>query len=224
MREWLSLLGHTPANKKGEKWYERDAGDARLAYDRKIIAGKYPSLKYALNFQTFKAILQGEIVLREENSGIPTPIKIKIVFPDNYPDNEPTAMDSGNDFVHIADRHFHPNGACCLWLPMESQWNKKDENTLLNFIDQLAIFYERQLIYDSCGYWVWGERGHGEKGFIEYFGEILGGDGKTVEAFLPVLSNDTFISNKAKCPCGSNRNYNLCHRRKVEFIKNSFKN
>lgn len=224
MREWLSLLGHTPENKNGEKWYERDAGDARLAHDRRLLAGKYSSLKYALNFQTFKAILQGEIILREENSGIPTRVKLKIIFPDNYPDNEPIAVDSGNDFSHTSDRHFHPSGECCLWLPVESEWNRKNENTLLNFVDQLTIFYERQLMFDSCGYWAWGERGHGKKGFIEYFGEILGTNGKTVEAFLPVLSNQIFISDKAKCPCGNNRNYSFCHKQRVEFIKNSFKN
>lgn len=223
MRDWLNLLGHMPPNKIGEKWFGQDAGDARLAHDRRLLAKDYPNLRFTLNFALSKAVLRGKIVLREENSGIPTPINVKIVFPDDYPSGEPLAMDDGNQFPHIADRHFYQNGVCCLWLPLESQWNAGNENTLLNFVDQTAIFFERQLMYDAGGSWAWGERSHGNAGFIEFLEENLNGNSETIEIFLPLILNEIFVHNKSKCPCGSRRNYNLCHKQKVEYIKNSIK-
>lgn len=223
MRDWLYLLGRMPPNKTGEKWFERDAGDARLAHDRRLLAETYPNLKFALNFALCKMVLRGTIILREENSGVPTSVKIKIIFPDNYPFVEPLAMDGGNQFPYIADRHFYRNGACCLWLPLESQWKAEDENTLLNFVDQTAIFFERQLMYDAAGKWTWGERGHGSAGLIEFLEENLEGDSEMIETFLPLILSETFVHNKTKCPCGSRRNYNLCHKQKVEYIRDSIK-
>lgn len=222
MREWLHLLGRLPKNNGQPKWFERDAGDARLAHDRKLLAQKYPDLEFALNFRLQKVVLRETITLKEEHSGIPTRVKVQIVFPDDYPLTEPIASDNADQFPHIADRHFYKDGQCCLWLPLESQWRYEDKNTLLNFVDQAAIFFERQLIYDaSGGIWAWGERGHGIAGYIEFLEEQLGGDFQKIEVFIPLLTGKATIYNKSKCPCGSSRNYNICHKAKVDYIRNA---
>jgi hypothetical protein len=221
MREWLHLLGRSPNSNGRQKWFERDAGDTRLAHDRKIISEKYPDLEFALNFRLQKAVLRGTITLKEEHSGIPTRVKTQILFPDDYPLSEPIAMDGLNQFPHIADRHFYQNGRCCLWLPLESQWKSEDKNTLLNFVDHVAVFFERQLMYDaSGGIWGWGERGHGVAGYIEFLEEQLGGDFEKIEVFIPLLTGENSIYDKSKCPCGSSRNYDFCHKPKVDYIKN----
>ena len=220
MREWLHLLGRLPKSNGNPNWFERDEGDARLAHDRRLLADKYPDLVFALNFRLQKAVLRGTITLKAENSGIPTFVKTQIVFPNDYPETEPTVSDSMNQFPHIADRHFYKEGECCLWLPLESQWKSEDEDTLLNFVDQVAIFFERQLMYDaSGGIWAWGERGHGNAGYIEFLEEQLGSDYQTIQRFMPLLIGKTTIYNKSKCPCGSSRNYNFCHKQKVDYIK-----
>lgn len=214
MRDLLSLHVHTPPKiDDGEKWFERDAGDARFTRDRRLIKTKFPTLKYGLNHRNKSVFLYGEICLKEESSGIPTKIDVKILFPDDYPKIEPIAMETSNLFEHIADRHFYPNGICCLWLPPESHWIADDQNALLNFLDHVAVFFERQLIYDSTGekIWAWGERGHGRSGYIEYIQEKLFVDAKKLQNFLPLITGTAFLDKKTRCPCGSRRPYQFCH-------------
>jgi hypothetical protein len=211
VRELLHLHGHTPQNKSDEKWFERDGGNARLAHDRQLIRSKYPALRYGLNHRKKVVFLQGQIVLKEEVSGIPTSIGTKIIFEDDYPRIEPYALDISNLFKHIADRHFYKDGVCCLWLPPESQWKPEDENSLLDFIDQVAIFFERQLIYDAGGIWAWGERGHGVSGYIEYIQERLGVNVQKLRIFLSLITRKIGLEKKSRCPCGSKRPYQFCH-------------
>ena len=213
MRELLHLHGHTPQNKTEEKWFERDDGDARLARDRELIKNDYPYLKYGLNHREKRIFLRGKIVLIEEFSGVPTNIEVKVIFPDFYPQIEPTAYDADNQFEHVADRHFYPDGRCCLWLPPESEWRVKDDGTLLNFLNQVAVFFERQLIFDASGekIWAWGSRGHNEDGFIEYIQEKLRVDSERLKFFLPLISNKALLDKKSRCPCGSKRPYRYCH-------------
>lgn len=217
MRELLHLHGLTPQNKRNAKWFERDEGDSRLAHDRKLIASKYPDLKYGLNYRHRIVFLCGQIVLKEEGSGIPTRISTKIVFRDAYPKVEPFAIETSNLFKHVADRHFYPNGICCLWLAPESQWNGEDESGLLGFLDQVAVFFERQLIYDASGgeAWPWGERSHSEKGYIEYIQEKLGVDSEKLQIFLPLITSKAALDKKSRCPCGSRRPYQFCHLQTV---------
>jgi hypothetical protein len=217
MREWLHLVGHLPRNWSGPKWFETDEGDARLIEDRRLLSDKYPDLSFALNFRLQKAVLRGTITLKEENTRIPTTIRTKIILPDGYPEYEPFAFDDDDQFPHIADRHFYKNGLCCLWLPLESQWDPKDKVTFLNFVDQVALFFERQLMFDASGSWAWGQRGHGVDGYIEFLEEQLGGQ-QVIEAFSPLLFGKTTVSNNSKCPCGNGRNYKSCHKQNVDSI------
>lgn len=212
-----------PESEEPLKWFERDDGDVRLAHDRKLLAGKYPDLQFALNFKLTKVILRGSITLTEEISGVPSIIKVRIVLPDKYPQIEPVAFDDGEHFPHIPDRHFYTIGMCCLWLPVESLWKTDETDSLLDFVDQVSIFFERQLVYDAGGGWIWGERGHDEKGYIEFFEEQLGNDHDSIKAFLPLLVEQTALSKKSKCPCGSNRAYAYCHKSKVEEIKEAIR-
>lgn len=220
MREWLHLLGPMEKPSDPPKWFERDEGDARLAHDRSLIRFAYPDLTFALHFKQRQVILRGTITLREEKSGIPTPIRTKIVLPDDYPEREPISADDGKHFQHEADRHFYKTGVCCLWLPLETQWRPDDPDSLLTYVHQVALFFERQLMYDASGIWPWGERGHDKAGYIEFLEEQLGGDERIIELFLPIILGHSSVHRKSKCPCGRGRDYYVCHKAKVDAIRN----
>lgn len=225
MRELLSLLGTSrQKNKKEQSWFERDAGDARLAADRQLIAAAYPNLKYGLNFRRHEVFLRGDIVLVEASSGIPTRIATEVRFPDDYPETEPQAFEIGNRFVHEVDRHFYSDTeGCCLWLPPESQWDEKDPAALMNFLDHVTLFYERQLIFDASGgkIWPWGERGHGNNGYLEFFAERLGGIGNA-RIFEKIVRKKIQLPRRSQCPCGSGRRYKDCHERAVTELQKRF--
>jgi hypothetical protein len=152
--------------------------------------------------------------------GIPTRIKTCIIFPDDYPEQEPLAYEVGRSFPHIADRHFYRDGGCCLWLPAESEWNSHDPSALIKFIDQVAVFFERQLIYDADPKkaWAWGERGHGVNGYIEFLQEAFGGDASLVHLFMPVLTGKATLNTNVRCPCGKGKRYNQCHAPQIERL------
>jgi hypothetical protein len=218
VRDILSLHGLTRARNR-EHWDERDEG-ARLAHDKASIATAYPDLKYGINARTERIFLYGTLTLLSV-SDVPTKIETRVIFPDYYPAEEPAAYDIADRFLpHDADRHFYPGGQCCLWLAEESQWDGDDPEALFKFIAQLALFFERQLVYeaDPSKAWPWGQRSHGSKGFLEYLRNMLGGTQELVEVFSPVIIGDSVLLPSGKCPCKSMRKYKVCHAPIVEQI------
>jgi hypothetical protein len=216
VRELLYLVGPMPTDDGRTRWFERDDGDARLKRDRELIRHHYPDLKYGLNHRSKQVFLDGTITLRAE-CGIRTHIKTRITFGDSYPRYEPIAYETGNMFPHIADRHFFPDGACCLWLPVESQWNTRAVNALHEFLDQVSTFFERQLILDASPdkRWAWGQRGHGIEGYIEFIQEALAGDASLISNLAGLLSGREQIAQNSDCPCKGGKKYKSCHAKGV---------
>ena len=212
MRELLYLVGPTPKIDESARWFERDEGDQRLQQDRALIRYDYPGLRFGMNWRRKEIFLYGTITLRAE-CRIPTHIPTRVIFSDAYPTIEPIAYETTNVFPHIPDRHFYKDGGCCLWLPVESQWKPHDPTGLHGFLDQVATFYERQLIYDASPEksWPWGQRGHGITGYIELVQEMLGEDSSVVTNFLGVLSGKEIIARNSNCPCGRRKKFRLCH-------------
>lgn len=203
---------------KPNPWYKRDGG-ARLAQDRALISERYPGLVFHIDDQAGRVYLDGELTLLAE-CGVPTRIRVRVDFPANYPSQEPRAYDVANRFPHVPDRHFCPDGQCCLWLPPESRWNPSDPEGLCRFLEEVAIFFDRQLVYDVEGKssWPGGERGHGAAGYVEFVEELLNGDRGLLGALAPTFANISRIGRNSSCPCGSGRKYKRCHLGLVEEI------
>jgi hypothetical protein len=216
VRELLFLVGPTPKTDGKTRWFEQDEGDVRLKQDRALIRHDYPDLKLGMNWRLKKIFLDGTITLRAE-CGIPTRIKTRITFGDSYPRYEPIAYETGNMFTHIANRHFFPDGRCCLWLPVETQWKPQEATALHGFLDQVSTFFERQLIHDASPdkRWAWGQRGHGIEGYIELIQEELGGDASLVSNFAGLLSGREAIAQNSDCPCESGKKYKYCHAKSL---------
>lgn len=203
---------------RGRAWHERDPGC--LARDRALVAARYPGLEYHIDEASGKVDVTGTITLGSE-CGIRTPIGVRIAFPANYPDAEPQAYDAAGRFPHNPDRHFYPGGQCCLWLPPESRWRRTDPHALALFLDELAMFLDRQLTFEATGHKVWpgGQRSHGDKGYCEYIVDFFGGDQSLVTALAPALANVPDLGRNSRCPCGSGRKYKHCHLHDVETVR-----
>ena len=203
-----------PTPHKLPPWYERDGG-LRLVHDRSLLNRLHPQLSYGINPETGLMCLRGNLEYRLA-CNVPTRVAVCIVFPPDYPHREPVAYDSDNRFPHVADRHFYANGRCCLWLPPESSWKPGDSDALGDFVDQVALFFDRQLVCEAQPperriQWPGGERGHGISGYLEYIRDVLGGDEGAAAALTPVLVGHRRIGRNQQCPCGSTRKYKKCH-------------
>lgn len=196
-------------------WCEGDGGK-RLDHDQSLVALAYPGLRFRVNED--RVTLDGLLPLEAE-CGIITKVQIRIDFLDNYPEREPLAYDASNRFPHIADRHFYTDGRCCLWHPLKSMWQSEEPKGLIAFLDQVSVFFDRQLIYDVTKTWPGPQYSHGFQGYQEVIVELLGGEPHLVNTFARALTGVSGIGRNSLCPCGSGVKYKKCHRDPVETIK-----
>lgn len=187
-------------------------GDGRrLAHDRELVVQHYPQLSYEIEAQKLVR-LRGPLVFVSD-AGISVRVITRIDFPDRYPELEPIAYDDEKRFPVDLDRHLLQDGQCCLWLPARSRWRRNDPDALLAFLDEVAIFFDRQLVYDATGrkHWPGGEYPHGRAGYVEFLKETLAVDSSTLDAIAPALLNRTRPERNGPCPCGSGRKFKRCH-------------
>jgi hypothetical protein len=146
-------------------------------------------------------------------------VAVRIVFPPRYPDAEPEAYDSANSFLpHDESRHFYRRDErCCVWLPWESGWKPDDADALLDFIAELAIFLNCQILFDATGIWPIPSRGHGSTGYREFLVEKLGIADDLFDLFIPLLV-DPYRVAYLPCPCGSGRLSRWCHGKTVNEL------
>lgn len=207
-------------------WYERENG-ARYASDRALVAEFYPTLQFRIDHSEARVSLEGSIVIRAA-CGIPTEIATQIKFPWDYPQSEPIAYDSKRRFQPLppkllVDRHICKDGQCCLWLPPCSLWDPHDQLALRLFLDQLAVFFNRQLIYDITASWPGPEYDHGTKGYVQFIREQLGNDDPLAAALLPAITLRASVGRNACCPCGGGKKFKRCHLQAVSDIQRLIK-
>lgn len=198
-------------------WYARDDG-ARLSHDRALVARGYPELDLRVDAERRRVTLEGHVVLKEATSGIPTRLATRIEFPPDYPAREPVAFEVGGRFPRGGDRHINEDdGSCCLWLPPKSKWNSADPDALEDFLNEVASFFERQLVYEASGQWPGSQWDHGLAGYAEFVLEQLDGS----SAVLDVLATTGEPGPNARCPCGNGRKYKRCHSAAVARVEHA---
>lgn len=154
-------------------------------------------------------------------SGIPKSFEVRVDFPDGYPAQEPRIYETAGRFPRHPDRHILPDGQCCLWLHPESKWEPDSPDSLLQFLNQALVFFERQLICELYPEdpWPGGERGHGFRGYAEYAFDLLGGDERLFSSLTPVLAGESDVGRNDGCPCGSGIKYKRCCLQRVEEVE-----
>ena len=214
--------GYFPQNRGAAKpWYEANAG-ARLERDRSIAAQIVPGLEFRIDHARKLAFLEGELVITE--CGIPTPIAVRIEFPPDYPQTEPKVFDSNERFQklpgkELSDRHLLEKGRCCLWLPPKSGWSKHNPDALRQFLLEVVVFFDRQMIYDVTGKWPGPAYDHGWKGYREFIEEELGAGSDLARKLIPAIIKRERVGRNDACPCGSGIKYKRCHLWPVERIQ-----
>lgn len=217
MRARFFLRGHTVVR----PWYERNR--MRLSADRALVTEYYPSLQFRIDREKQNVSLEGKMIIRAE-CGIPAEITTVVRFPWDYPGREPVAYDAALRFQpkpggKLVDRHLGSDGQCCLRLDPESPWNSRNPSALRCFLDELAVFFHRQLIYDLTSEWPGPSYSHGRDGYLEFIQEQLGSDAALTEALLAVITMETRIGPNDICTCGSGKKFKKCHLEVVERIQ-----
>lgn len=191
-------------------WWEGN-GAERLKHDEEIVGEVQPRLVHHARPDGLMSLV-GDFVIGTR-SGAEHRIPTLILFPPDYPVSEPVAFETSERFApHHSDRHFYPNGGCCLWLDIESPYDPADPDGLRVVLDQLLVFYHRQLMMEAGVVDVFPgpQRGHGGFGYLDYLKESWATDDATVRRLRFALAGKQ--DPKSVCPCGSGRQYRRCHQ------------
>jgi len=151
--------------------------------DNKLVRASYPTLQF--KYDEHSLSLEGEIVLKT-SSGIPKKIKVKIVFPSDYPASAPKAYNVDKRFGgHNPNRHINTDNSFCLYLPEKVNLDFEKKHTILDFLDSLIPFLKKQLIYECTGKWPGDEEPHGIEALeIFYYERFIGSDSPEIRIKL----------------------------------------
>jgi len=217
---------------KRKAWFERSDRSV-LRAEEALVKEFYPGLRFRLDADAGRMNLEGDFVLQTD-CGVSTSIAIRLVFPEDYPESEPTAFDATGRFPVSADRHIIKDGRFCLWLPPCSPWDIDDPNRLCRFLDEVTVFLDMQLVFDATGGKIWpgDQYKHGAKGYEEFMLALLDGDDAHLSSLFPVILGKIHPGRNEFCPCGSLKKYKHCHldaiaeivgrigRRTLEYLYN----
>ncbi len=197
-------------------WFE-GAGQARLEHDQAIVAEDQPALRYIFG-RGGSVSLVGDVTFALA-SGSPQRIATRIDFPADYPAHEPLAFETASRFRHDADHHFFTNDGCCLWLDVETKWRPDNPDSLRVFLDELRVFYLRQLMMEADPTLAYPgrSRAHGVEGYLEHLDERLRMSRRDMPRMLRAFVGG--VSRNAPCPCGRRVRYRKCHRESIRRFR-----
>jgi hypothetical protein len=127
-------------------WFDRDP--ERLRRERVLVETHFPYLNFEIDASTGRVAFEGSIPFTT-SSGIPEPVRIRVILGDAHPKVEPTVEDIDGRFPKTPTFHkFAGTNRICLWWHEESKWTPAD-GALLPFLQQVLLHVERQLICEA---------------------------------------------------------------------------
>jgi hypothetical protein len=184
-------------------WWERHL--RRLAWDEQLLRQIQPEMAF-VHGPDGAPFVRGKIVVVSD-VGFANRVPAEIRFPTDYPRSEPLAYQTPKVFERIIDRHLYGDGGCCLWLPVASPWKRRDSFAFREFVLQLTVFFEKQLIVDAMpGSSFPGEQwAHGVDGYVAYIAANWRVTWRQARQILAAPPSRTL------CPCGSGKAFGQCH-------------
>ena len=174
------------------------------------VGAAYPDLRFLIQDEC--VFIQGSFPIKEDGAVLDR-YSIDVRVPRDFPKALPVLREVGGRIPWNADRHVNSNGDACLFVPDERWRYFPERGTLLEFlIGPVRNFLIGQSLFESAGKWPFGQRGHGNAGILEAYGEMLNisPDRETVMAFLGLLSRRE-VKGHWPCPCGSDKILRKCH-------------
>jgi hypothetical protein len=202
---------------RNRAWYKTNAD--RLEQDKALLREAYPTLAFFVDEVVQRVWIEGMLLLRAD-CGITEEIHIRIDYPDEYPRRLPTAGDPARRFERSPDSHVNRDGSFCLTFPLDQEFDLQSAELIVDFVDAVALFVERLLIYEVTGRWPGPAWGHGVAAWRECVERELGTtDSESIARLLELAGAASSLSRNAECPCGSGRKYKHCHLPSVRVLQ-----
>ncbi len=175
---------------------------------------KYPYLYLLNEDQCF--LIRGTIFIESDN--VKDSYEIETRLTPKYPSQIPYTKEIGSKI--LVDFHHYQDGYLCLEIPFTVWEIFRQEETLLNYVDNLLVPY---LFSYSCfkntGKLPFGERRHGTNGILDdYKDRFKTSDDLIIVDLLRILAEDSYRGHHM-CPCGSLKKLRHCHGKNLLHMK-----
>jgi hypothetical protein len=184
-----------------------------------LLARHYSTLTLEVDEQERRARITGRLEVVAGCGTSRGEVALEFVYPPDYPASPPRVREMEGRFPHDIERHIVKDGWFCLQLPETRELDLAATHTIVDFVDQVVVFLDRQFVYESMGgKWPGPAWGHGYAAHAEYLQQELGVETGRLRALLSSLlarapgRNDT-------CPCGSGSKFKRCHLGAVQQLR-----
>jgi len=147
--------------------------------------------------------------------------KLRILLPRDYPEEVPRVWETGGKLQKSAARHFNQSDySACLFVEDERWKQWPSGASFSDFLKRpVHLFFLGQAYYDLKGEWLFGERGHGDKGVLEYYREELAlSNYEAVSNCLNSIIGQP-VKDSSSCPCGSGAKTRNCHGKVLRSLQ-----
>lgn len=199
----------------GVPWHRRETAAYRALV--RAVEDEFPGLYF--EERRDQLVLAGEFQVVEDGKVLDR-YEIEIDVPRGGPmAGMPVVREVGGRVPHSDDRH-NPGGVTCLMVPDEFWYRHPNGLDLIEFLRGPVLgYFIGQSIVERGGKWPYGERAHGVRGIIEFYGALVGTTNPVrVHAFLTMAAAKK-VRAHWRCPCGSGRRIDACHRRVVQHLR-----
>jgi hypothetical protein len=206
-------------HKNKNPWYQADP-NFFTTLQREINLA-YPQLHFRLRHGSM--FLSGSFPLVDGDREVDRYL-IEVEFPSHYPKGVPAVYEIGGRIPRTVDRHVYPiTGAACLNLPvLISKVNPKGVS-LLEFLNgPVRSYFVGQSKYEATGIWPFGQWGHGEVGYYEYYAGVMGTSDQNVLSRFREMIRQKEINGDWSCPCGSGKRLWDCHWKEVQGLHEDY--
>lgn len=168
----------------------------------------------SLHLRAEQAVEVGGEWYIEHNGELLETYGIRITFDDQYPQSLPKVYETSGKIKPSPDTHFNsPDWHACLFVSHQ-RWEVWPAGSSFKKFLEIPVhnFFLGQAHYAAYGYWPnHRERGHGHKGIVEYYQDIL--KCKNPKTILSLLSMEVpdEIFRQRKCPCNRRHRLKNCH-------------
>jgi hypothetical protein len=183
------------------------------------LQAKYQSLRLEYPHEG-NPIVQGTIRFQAEYQGKEArgEYDIKIVIPENYPDDVPSVFETGGQLP--SDFHKYKNSRLCLGAPVAVRKTFLASPTLLTFVENLVIPYLFSHAYSAeHGEMPFGELAHGISGILDFYNDLFQTETRSTLLLLRTLADGAErYKHYLPCPCGGAASLGQCHGPQLEGL------
>jgi hypothetical protein len=155
-------------------------------------------------------IIKGDIDVIDDEGGYWGTFEVKIVVPENFPEELFELHETGNRIPKEAN--WHNSNFCCLSTNAIMFTKMLGNLTLVNWLEKFAHpFLANFMVKVNTGKYENGEFDHGPKGIAQgYFKIFNTNDLSEVTERLQLITKKKKLSQNQQCFCGSGKKYKRC--------------